>query len=44
MKKLLILALTLMLALCLVGSASAEKVFRYYLSSDTETLNGQNSV
>ena len=44
MKKLLILALTLILALCLVGFASAEKVFHTYLSSDTETLNGQNSV
>ena len=44
MKKLLILALTLILALCLVGSASAEKVFHTYLTSDTETLNGQNSV
>lgn len=45
MKKLLSLALVLMLAVCcLAVSASAEKVFRTYLASDTETLNGQNSV
>ena len=44
MKKLLILALALTMALCLTVSASAEKVFHYYLTSDTETLNGQNSV
>ena len=40
----LILTLTVILTLALAVSASAEKVFYTYMSEDTPTLNGQNSV
>ncbi len=44
MKRLLTIALAMMLVMTLVASASAEKVFRTYLTEDCPTLNGQNSV
>ena len=44
MKKLILLALVLMLALCVASSANAEKAFHTYLTADTPILNGHNSV
>ena len=44
MKKLIPLVLVLMLTLCVCASANAEKVLHTYLTSDTPTLNGHNSV
>ncbi|MBR1709147.1 MAG: ABC transporter substrate-binding protein [Clostridia bacterium] len=44
MKKLFTLVLAMLLITSCIAGASAEKVLHLYMGSDTETLNGQNSV